>query len=541
MPDPVVQLHHPQLGTVSGRQRDGTAQFLGLKYGVLKHRFAIPEINSATSSGIVDATKYGPPVIFLPESCDMEMSFIQQTLDKPIVPPPSDLEGLNLNITVPIFEVGLPHANTRLPVLVYVHGGGFTFGSSSYPHYDQARIVDMARQRGQPLIAVNINYRLGIPGFLTSKELRELGEGFGTNNGLRDHQTAFLWIKKYISGFGGNPDAITAIGQSAGAASLTYHLHSRQPLFEQCILLGGTFLMMRAGDFHVPDRVYKEIIRELGLDRLSAPDRVKSLLEMDASDFLYKVAPKMTLGPVVDEDIIPEVARFSNIGVEDLLPLPGRNWCHRLMTVDSAFDGTIMALVNLNAREQGIREAFQSFLKSSPKLKDSSTAQRILDFYGIQDNTSDQDALHAITSFVTDTMFYTPSVAMARAWQKSYVCHFNEGNPWKGLYQGRANHMLDIAYLWQNFNHTLTQPQQAVAKVFAEHVIGFAAGGEPVPSFQQAQQVTVYGPSSLDIYSLVCQLGDDNVTSRRKAIFRLADEVGGLDVLLDSALHFLMG
>lgn len=60
------------------------------------------------------------------------------------------------------------------------------------------------------------SYRLGVPGFLTSTELRDLG-GFGTNNGLRDQRIAFRWIKQYISGFGGNPEAITAIGQSAGA------------------------------------------------------------------------------------------------------------------------------------------------------------------------------------------------------------------------------------------------------------------------------------------------------------------------------------
>lgn len=100
---------------------------------------------------------YSPPVIYPPESCEMEMSFIQQSLDKPVVPPPSDLEGLNMNITVPLFkgEV-LPPKDSKLPILVYVHGGGFTFGSSSYPHYDQSHIVEMAVESGQPLIAINI-------------------------------------------------------------------------------------------------------------------------------------------------------------------------------------------------------------------------------------------------------------------------------------------------------------------------------------------------------------------------------------------------
>lgn len=86
----------------------------------------------------------------------MEMAFIQQNLDQPSIPPPSDLEGLNLNVTVPILDGELPRADAGLPVPVYVHGGGFAFGSSFYPHYDQAHIVDLALEIGQPLIAINI-------------------------------------------------------------------------------------------------------------------------------------------------------------------------------------------------------------------------------------------------------------------------------------------------------------------------------------------------------------------------------------------------
>lgn len=59
------------------------------------------------------------------------------------------------------------------------------------------------------------SYRLGVPGFIISKELREAG--YPGNNGLRDQRTAFQWITRYISGFGGDPDNVTAIGESAGA------------------------------------------------------------------------------------------------------------------------------------------------------------------------------------------------------------------------------------------------------------------------------------------------------------------------------------
>jgi carboxylesterase type B len=82
----------------------------------------------------------------------MEMSFIQASLPKTDVPAMSDTEGLNLNITVP------NEGGRNLPVLVYIHGGGFTFGSGSYPHYDQSKVVELSVVMGQPIIAVNIKY-----------------------------------------------------------------------------------------------------------------------------------------------------------------------------------------------------------------------------------------------------------------------------------------------------------------------------------------------------------------------------------------------
>lgn len=84
---------------------------------------------------------------------DFEMQLIQQAVPKFDVPPMSDLDGLNLNITLPRDCNKDP--NHRLPVLVFVHGGSFTFGSSSYPHYDQSRLVKLSIEMGKPIIAVN--------------------------------------------------------------------------------------------------------------------------------------------------------------------------------------------------------------------------------------------------------------------------------------------------------------------------------------------------------------------------------------------------
>ncbi|KAK1846294.1 para-nitrobenzyl esterase [Colletotrichum chrysophilum] len=67
-------------------------------------------------------------------------------------PPMSDLHGLNLNVTLPV------EGGHKLPVVVYVHGGGFVFGSGSYSHYDQSKVVELSSIMNQPIISVNIKY-----------------------------------------------------------------------------------------------------------------------------------------------------------------------------------------------------------------------------------------------------------------------------------------------------------------------------------------------------------------------------------------------
>lgn len=79
----------------------------------------------------------------------MEMAFIQQNLPMPDVPSMSDLHGLNVNVTVP------ERGGCNLPVMVYIHGGGFVFGTGASPVYDQSKIVELSAIMDQPVVAVN--------------------------------------------------------------------------------------------------------------------------------------------------------------------------------------------------------------------------------------------------------------------------------------------------------------------------------------------------------------------------------------------------
>lgn len=68
----------------------------------------------------------------------------------------SELDGLNLNITVPLLEGNFPTPEKKLPVFMFVHGGGYSLGSNAWPQYDQARIVRLSAEMGMPIIGVGI-------------------------------------------------------------------------------------------------------------------------------------------------------------------------------------------------------------------------------------------------------------------------------------------------------------------------------------------------------------------------------------------------
>jgi para-nitrobenzyl esterase len=104
----------------------------------------------------------------------------------------------------------------KLPVLVYVYGGGFKAGDSSEKRYDGAALA----RRG--VIVVTMNYRLGVFGFFSHPELTaESAHHASGNYGLLDQVAALDWVKRNISAFGGDPNHITIGGESAGSMSVS--------------------------------------------------------------------------------------------------------------------------------------------------------------------------------------------------------------------------------------------------------------------------------------------------------------------------------
>lgn len=210
-PDPLIQIGN---GVLRGRTTaDGIERFLGIPYaappvGPLRWR---PPRPPGDWTGTRDASRFGAPCL--------------QRVPLGVVPAPSE-DCLTLNVWT-----SRP-ASARLPVMVFVHGGGFVFGAGSEPTYDG---TSLARHG---VVLVTLNYRLGVFGFLAHPALTREGGGISGNYGLLDQMAALRWVQAHIAAFGGDPDRVTLVGESAGGTSVAMLLVSpmARGLFQRAIL-----------------------------------------------------------------------------------------------------------------------------------------------------------------------------------------------------------------------------------------------------------------------------------------------------------------
>lgn len=211
----------------SGGGHDGVFAYEGIPYGSCGRRFAEPGPPPA-AGGVLDAVRPGPAA---PQTASRLERVHGPTGWR------QDEECLTLNVWAPR-RSPRQQAREPLPVLVFVHGGGFTSGTGGVDWYRGARLAARGR-----LVVVTINYRLGALGYL---HLGGLGGSAGGpdepgragNAGLADQIAALRWVAENIAGFGGDPDQVTLAGQSAGALSAVAMLAGSRArgLFHQVVL-----------------------------------------------------------------------------------------------------------------------------------------------------------------------------------------------------------------------------------------------------------------------------------------------------------------
>ena len=206
----------------------------------------------------------------------------------------------------------------------------------------------------------------------------------------------------------------------------------------------------------------------------------------------------------------------------------------------------ILAWMGIDARNPGIASKFAESAKKT-LASYPETADALLDAYNLSPTTDDEEAVVSILRFATDISFYAPSRAFAQGWPKTkenkfFMYHFNEGNPWEGRFKGEAGHILDVAFLFQNYNHLLNDKQRAVAQQYGEDFIEFVNGGDPWPPVQAGGKLgaRVYGPSSANITAKYVESGEPAEVGRRPHVLKLG-EAAGFDNILAVFQNFFQG
>ena len=240
----------------------GTVAYKGIRYATAG-RWEYPKQVTGWD-GIYDASEYGncsyQPRAFYNEEENLKKIFYYNEFRKGETYTYSE-DCLFLNIFTPdVITEG-----EKLPVLVYIHGGGFSGGCGHEKHFDGP----VWPTKG--VIGVTINYRLGPMGFVCLPELKEEA-GFTGNYGLYDQMTAIKWVKENIAAFGGDCENITIMGQSAGAASVQMQCQSplTDGLFQKAVMSSGCGLGgMMSGKLESTMAFWQEVMKRCGCSTLA--------------------------------------------------------------------------------------------------------------------------------------------------------------------------------------------------------------------------------------------------------------------------------
>jgi len=333
-------------GAVRGALRDGVRAFLGLPYAtppVGDLRWTAPR-PPAKWSGVRDATERGP-------AC------VQNGLTGGMYDPSTSEDCLTVNVWTP--EV----VRQPLPVMVWIHGGGFLLGTGGDTTFDGASLT-----RTQGVIVVTLNYRLGPFGFLRHPALTTEDPAHPTsgNLGLEDQRRALEWVRDNARAFGGDPTKVTLFGESAGGISTCIHLVSpgSRGLFARAIVESGPCSMAPLASAADGDAQGAALAAALGCDGAGDAAAVRACLRgksAAAVQSALKAKEAIVVGdgvswfPVLDGVVLPDQPKVL-LARGESAPVP-------LIVGANADEGTLF--LSLGAKietEEDVRQALSAQL-----------------------------------------------------------------------------------------------------------------------------------------------------------------------------------
>ncbi|HLY91621.1 MAG TPA: carboxylesterase/lipase family protein [Candidatus Angelobacter sp.] len=361
--------------------------------------------------------------------------------------------------------------NDRLPVMVWIHGGGFTRGYSGSEAYNGENLA----RKGA--VIVTINYRLGVFGFFAHPALSaESGHHASGNYALLDQIAALEWVKKNIAAFGGDPARVTIFGESAGSWSVNALMASplAKGLFHRAIgESGGSFSPMKTlAEAEKEGEKFATALLTAGAaskaESASGADKdiLRALREKSAEEVL-KAAESDIVRATVDGWVVPqEIATVFAQGKQNHVPL---------IVGYNADEGTTLApqAVNLKA----------AFFAAGVYQRYGAQADQMLKIYPA---ASDEQAVKSFYSAYRDQAFGWEMRTWARAatktgHQPAYLYYFSHRPPGPQSERLRAFHAAEIPYVfgtffwpfpWEDGDHKLSD-------AVTSYWVNFAATGNP--------------------------------------------------------------
>jgi para-nitrobenzyl esterase len=289
-------------GPVIGLVMEGVQTFRGLRYGAAPTgalRFAPPQRPTPWAAPAA-AIRYGNAAMQLSTggSAVAYPGIVGIALDQGL----SSLDDVQrmhedclfLNVWTPATDAA------KRPVMVWLHGGGFNYGSGAWPFYDGHNLA-----KNHDVVVVTVNHRLNVFGYLNVADIG--GDRASGNAGMLDCVAALEWVRDNIAGFGGDPKSVTIFGQSGGGGKVCtlMAMPSAKGLFHRAIVESGPGL--RAGDKAAAAAATQAIMKAAGASDLKGLQALpgERLLSLAASREVQGGLGGLRWGPILDGAAIP--------------------------------------------------------------------------------------------------------------------------------------------------------------------------------------------------------------------------------------------
>lgn len=449
---------HTPLGDLRGVDSGGVIAFRAVPFAeppIGERRFAAAE-PVRPWRGLREAREHGPIAPQLPSRLRVAMGDFAR---------PQSEDCLTLTISTPAVD-----ANRR-PVLVWLHGGAWVTGAGSLDWYDGAALA-----REGDIVCVGVNYRLGALGWLHRPGIVD------ADAGISDMVTALAWVRDNIAAFGGDPNCVTVMGQSAGATSIArlLMLPEARALFHRAIMQSGGYGRGAYTSAMASERA-DQFLQLLGID----PQAGDALARLRAVE-----VPRLL---AAQTELAQRNARFAYPGAM-FMPVfaAAMNLPEMLSAVAEGADGKPL-LIGATADE------VHAFFAADPALQDPPREAVVRRFGGEQAlaryraRRPGAGAMDVLADLVTDETFLRPAMELAgtvaRRGGTAYGYVFDWAAPASRF---RACHCIELPFVFGTFDAWADAPMLAggdrkqmadLSEAMRQAWIAFVRTGEPASSW----------------------------------------------------------